>query len=328
MQRLDHYWYHNNPIAVLLRPLSWCFRGLASLRRNGYRLGLIKSVRLPVPVIVVGNISVGGTGKTPLVIALVEWLVQHGYQPGVITRGYGGEQRREPVLVNADSDPYSVSDEAVLLAKRTARPVAACADRIAASRLLLEQGCDIVLSDDGLQHYRLQRDVEIAVVDATRGVGNGFCLPAGPLREPKKRLKTVDFVIVNGSDRVDLGCDSHTMVLRAHSPRRLTDDEEQAITNFKGVTIHALAAIGNPKRFYDQLRSSGLSIIEHSFPDHHRYRAEDIEFADEYPVLMTEKDAVKCKKIVDSKRYWYVPVEAVLNEAFKQSLINRLKYKN
>ncbi|PCH60106.1 MAG: tetraacyldisaccharide 4'-kinase [Gammaproteobacteria bacterium] len=315
MHRLDHYWYHKNAVTTLMRPMSWCFRGIVGLRRKMYRLGILERVRLPVPVVVVGNISVGGTGKTPLVIALVELLIKQGYKPGIITRGYGGEQKGDPILVTPDSNPYSVSDEAVLLAQRIQCPVIACPNRIASSQLLIEKGCDIIVSDDGLQHYRLERDIEIAVIDSSRGLGNGYCLPAGPLREPEKRLKTVDFVVVNGGNSDNT--DRYAMKLQSHSPRRLSTDEEQGIDNFNKTPVHAIAAIGNPQRFYRYLIASGLTVLEHDFSDHHRYTVEDITFDDDYPVLMTEKDAVKCRTIAKGDNYWYITIDAVLDERFE-----------
>ncbi|MBL1432528.1 MAG: tetraacyldisaccharide 4'-kinase [Gammaproteobacteria bacterium] len=326
MRRLDHYWYHRNWVAILLRPLSWLFRVLSSIRRLLYHFKILNSVKLPVPVIIVGNISVGGTGKTPLTIALVELLKKKGYTPGVITRGYGGELQSKPAIVTEDSDPYLVSDEAVLLAQRGQCLVAASPDRIASSRMLIDQGCDIIVSDDGLQHYRLQRDIEIAVVDAARGFGNGYCLPAGPLREPIKRLATVDFVVMN-SDRADES-GRYNMIMRSHAPRYLTSHAEVCMEQFvdagENTKVHAIAAIGNPQRFFRYLTSLGLVVIEHAFADHHRYQREDIVFNDHYPVFMTEKDAVKCRKIIDDENYFYIAIDALLDESFKLSLMTLL----
>ncbi|MBL4851402.1 MAG: tetraacyldisaccharide 4'-kinase [Gammaproteobacteria bacterium] len=328
MLRLDHYWYHCNTLATLLRPLSWCFRGLISLRKLLYRSGVLKSIRLPVPVIVVGNISVGGTGKTPLVIALIALLKKHGYTPGIITRGYGGNVDKEPLMVTANSDPFKLSDEAVLLAQRTQCLVVACPDRIASSQLLIEQGCNIIVSDDGLQYYRLERDIEIAVIDASRGLGNGYCLPAGPLREPEQRLKTVDFVVINGLGTYNKGSnnsDHYNMTMHSHAPRCLINNEEKPIGHFTGTSIHAIAAIGNPQRFYNYLRSLGLTVIEHHFSDHYRYQTEDIVFDDEYPVLMTEKDAVKCREIIKDEKYYYIAIDAILDGRLEPSLMSLLK---
>jgi len=328
MPRLDHYWYHRNTLATLLSPLSWCFRGLIRLRRWLYRLDILKSVKLPVPVIVVGNISIGGTGKTPLVIALVALLKKHGYTPGIITRGYGGHVDKEPLMVTADNDPFKLSDEAVLLAQRTQCLVVACPDRIASSQLLIEQGCDIIVSDDGLQHYRLERDIEIAVIDASRGLGNGYCLPAGPLREPEQRLKTVDFVVVNGLGTYNSSTnnsDHYNMTMHSHAPRCLINNEEKRIGYFTGTSIHAIAAIGNPQRFYHYLRSLGLTVIEHDFPDHYHFQAEDMVFDDKYPVLMTEKDAVKCREMVEGEKYYYIAIDAILDGRLEPSLMSLLK---
>ncbi|MBL1294659.1 MAG: tetraacyldisaccharide 4'-kinase [Thiotrichales bacterium] len=322
MRKLDHYWYSDNWVSTLLRPLSWCFRGMVAIRRWLYKKSLLESVKLPVPVIIVGNISVGGTGKTPLVIALVTLLKKHGYHPGVITRGYGGDKQAKPVLVTSDSDPYAVSDEAVLLAQRTQSPVVASPNRIASSKMLLAKGCDIIISDDGLQHYRLQRDVEIAVIDATRGFGNSYCLPAGPLREPQGRLNSVDLVVMNGDE--SKRNDDFMMQMHSHPPIKLVNGEESSVDDFAGSKVHAIAAVGNPQRFFDYLKLLGMTVIEHEFPDHHRYVTSEIEFDDSYPVFMTEKDAVKCRKLVDSEKYHYIAIDAELDTRFEPSIINLL----
>lgn len=322
MPRLDHYWYSNNWVSVLLTPVSWCFRAIAAIRRGLYKIGVLSSIKLAVPVVIVGNISVGGTGKTPLVIAMAALLKKHGYKPGIITRGYGGEVQSEPIHVNADSDPYSVSDEAVLLAQRSQVPVVASPDRIASSQLLLAQGCDIIVSDDGLQHYRLRRDIEIAVIDASRGFGNGRCLPAGPLREPKTRLDSVDMVVMNGGDSAMN--DHFDMQMRPHPPISLVDGSSVNIDDFRNKKVHAIAAIGNPQRFFNGLRSLGMTVIEHEFADHYRYTEQDIRFDDDCPVLMTEKDAVKCRKIINSDKYYYLPIDAEMDSRFESSLISLL----
>lgn len=295
------------------------------MRRFCYRAGCLSRVHLPVPVIVVGNISVGGTGKTPLVIALVELLRNHGYSPGVTTRGYGGENITSPQPVTVDSDPYAVSDEAVLLAMRGRCPVVVGRDRVAAAILLHEQGCDVVLSDDGLQHYRLWRDIEIAVIDGARGLGNGYLLPAGPLREPPRRLREVDFVVVNGTatDSRD-----YSMTLVPQVPRRLSDQLERPLASFGSSPVHAIAGIGNPQRFFDALASSGLQVIPHAFPDHYRYQRKELDFGDDYPVLMTEKDAVKCRRLVDNERYFYIAVDALLDERLEPQLMQVLAARN
>ena len=322
MTGLESHWYRKTPLTLLLLPLSWLFCAVAMLRRRAYAAGLLKVERLAVPVIVVGNISVGGTGKTPLVAWLVNWLREQGYRPGIVSRGYGGGARHWPQQVRPDSDPRMVGDEAVLLARRCRCPMAVGPDRPAAAQALLEHAdCDIVVSDDGLQHYRLGRDVEIAVVDGVRRFGNGHCLPAGPLREPVSRLRSVDLVIANGT----AGPREYAMRLQPAALRKLQDPEvTRPLAQFEGQRVHAVAGIGNPRRFFELLKSHGLEVIEHSFPDHHPYTAGDLRFGDgggdDLPVLMTEKDAVKCQAFA-APNHWYLPVDAQLDERVAQILL-------
>jgi len=323
MSRLQDSWYHRSLITWLLLPISWLFCLLVLVRRAFYRFGVLSSYQLPVPVIVVGNISVGGTGKTPLVIALVELLRTRGWTPGVISRGYGGQATEWPQPVHANSAARLIGDEPLLIAQRTGVPMVVGPDRIAAAhQLLTANRVDIIISDDGLQHYKMQRDVEIAVVDGARNLGNGHCLPAGPLREPRSRLGKVDFIVVNGGGG---GGEGFPMYLEPQSPRCVADDQHmKLLDDFRGQRIHALAGIGNPQRFFQMLERAGLEITCHSFPDHHQYVAADIDFGDAAPVLMTEKDAVKCRSISDG-RHWYIPVTARLPDEFGQSLNNFLE---
>lgn len=318
MNGLESHWYRTTPLTLLLLPLSWLFCAVALCRRWAYRVGLLKTVRLPVPVIVVGNISVGGTGKTPLVAWLVVLLRKEGYRPGIISRGYGGGATHWPQQVRPDSDPAMVGDEAVLLARRCRCPMAVGPDRPATAQALLDHAdCNIIISDDGLQHYRLGRDVEIAVVDGVRRFGNGHCLPAGPLREPVRRLRCVDMVIANGT----AGPREYAMKLQPTSLHNLQQAEKTLpLAHFAGQRVHAVAGIGNPRRFFELLVSHGLDAIEHPFPDHHPFCAEDIDFADELPVLMTEKDAVKCQAFA-AAHHWYLPVDAQLDERVPQILL-------
>lgn len=320
MKKLVEQWY--SPQAPLwLLPLSWVFSLLVLLRRLAYGAGVLRSQRLPVPVIVVGNISVGGTGKTPLVVWLVKLLQQAGYRPGIITRGYGGQAQQWPQQVAPGSDPLLVGDEPVLLAQRCGCPIVAAPDRVAAARQLLEHsGCDILIGDDGLQHYRLRRDIEIVVVDGVRRFGNGHLLPAGPLREPLSRLRRVDYVVVNGV----AASGELAMELLPGMLSSLSDSDRTAsLADFHGQQLHAVAGIGNPSRFFDLLRREGIPVIEHPFPDHHRFVAEDLAFADGLPLLMTEKDAVKCRRFADA-RMWYLPVEARLDHSFAARLLRQL----
>lgn len=319
MKSLEHYWQQHNALSAALLPLSWLFCGAAALRGYAYRAGWLKTHRLSVPIIIVGNITVGGTGKTPLVIRLVEFLRAQGYRPGVVSRGYGGSARI-PRIVVPESDTCAAGDEAVLMARRCVCPVMIGKDRVAAARALTAQ-CDVIISDDGLQHYKLGRDVEIAVVDGVRRFGNGLCLPAGPLREPVARLKKVDMVVVNGGGA---GPGEFSMHLEPLSLRNLRDETSTPPDTFKTGVAHAVAAIGHPQRFFDTLRAQGYSIIEHAFPDHHPLAPADLDFADDRPVLMTEKDAVKCKRFA-KPNYWYLPVQAKLDAAFSARLTQLLK---
>jgi tetraacyldisaccharide 4'-kinase len=259
-----------------------------------------------LPVIVVGNLSVGGTGKTPLVCWLVARLTDLGFKPGVVTRGFGGSAGSVR-LVGAADEARIVGDESILLARRTDVPVAIGRDRPAASQLLVSAGCDVIVSDDGLQHYALARDCEIVVIDGERHFGNGWLLPAGPLRETPARLGSADAVVVNGGRSLLEG--ALRMRLEAKSALSLIGNIVKPLDEFAGQTVHAIAGIGNPERFFNMLRAHGIEVVGHPLPDHAQLQAGDICFADERPVLMTEKDAVKCRHIA-GPRHWYVPVTA------------------
>ena len=291
-------------------PLAWLFGAIALCRRALYRCGALRSYRAPVPVAVVGNLSVGGTGKTPLVVYLANVLEQSGYRVGVVSRGHGGSARRAQQVL-ADSPVAVTGDEALLIARNTNARVWVGRRRPEAVSALVEQyGCDVILSDDGLQHYALQRDVEIIVVDGARGFGNGWLLPAGPLREPRSRLRRANMSVVNG-DAEDAGL---AFQLHIEQAVNLVSGERRGLSDFRDTTVHAVAGIGNPARFFAQLGARGVICREHVFPDHHRFEGVDLAFADELPVLMTEKDAVKCTEF-DDPRLWYVPAELVDRES-------------
>jgi len=319
---IEQIWYGKSPWQLALLPLSWMFCMVDQLRSLLYQVGLIKPQQVSVPVIVVGNISVGGTGKTPLVTWLVKHLKKQGYRPAVVSRGYGGEANSWPQQVRKDSDPRMVGDEAVLLAQRCDCPITVGPQRIAAARALLAHtDCDIIVSDDGMQHYQMHRDLEIAVVDGVRRYGNGHCLPAGPLREPPRRIATVDMVVVNGiAGRGEFAMQLQGTRLVNYAQPQLST----SIEHFTGQRVHAVAGIGNPKRFFDQLRRAGLEVIEHPFPDHHPFVRDEIYFDDDLPVIITEKDAVKCRHFVDT-RHWVLPVEARLDDIFEHRLNLLLK---
>ncbi|TXH04172.1 MAG: tetraacyldisaccharide 4'-kinase [Nevskiaceae bacterium] len=309
---LESRWYSGQPPPFWLRPLAWLYGVIARGRRA--RL-TAKAQRLPVPVIVVGNLSVGGTGKTPFTVWLVQRLREWGYTPGVISRGYGGHAPQYPMAVTADSDPAHCGDEPLLLARRLGVPLAVDPDRAAAGRLLLQHDpqIDVLVADDGLQHYRLARDLEICVVDGARGLGNGALLPAGPLREPPQRLREIPLCVVNGGGWRAAGVACSDMALAMAEYRRF-DGTRAALGTLAGQRVHAVAGIGHPPRFFAQLRAQGLTVIEHPFPDHHAYVAGDLAFGDDLPVLMTEKDAVKCAAIAPPHWAW-VPVDAVIDDA-------------
>lgn len=319
--RLETIWYGHHPVSHLLRPLSWLYRAVIWARCLAYRRHWLASHRLPVPVIVVGNLTVGGTGKTPLVIWLTSFLHERGIRPGVITRGYGGSAGEWPRLVLPDSDPFVVGDEPVLLARRSGCPVVAGPDRVAAGEMLMRAGgCDMIVTDDGLQHYRLHRDLEILVVDGARGFGNGYCLPAGPLREPASRRKDVDLVLCNGG-----GCpDGWVMSLIGERLFSLQDPSvTRELKSFRHTRVTAVAGIGNPDRFFTMLRKQGVQTEERPYRDHHRFTPEDAGTWPAGPVIMTEKDAVKCEGFAGSD-HWYLTVEALMEADFEQRLLDRL----
>lgn len=323
MRWLLQFWYHRGITpSWLLLPLGWLFQAAAGLRRTAYRRRWLKSCRLPVPVVVVGNITVGGTGKTPLVIWLADYLKAAGYRPGIVSRGYGGRASRYPCRVKPESRVEEVGDEALLLARRSSCPLAVGPSRVEAAQLLLRQtDCDLILSDDGLQHYALARTLEIAVIDGGRRFGNGLPLPAGPLREPVSRLKTVDLVIVNGEADAP---GEYSMTLFGDTAVNLENGESRNLRRFGRDFCHAVAGIGNPDRFFKCLADGGISCIRHRFPDHYRFASADIEFGDGQPVLMTEKDAVKCLGFA-GRQHWYVPVQAVPDPHFGPTLLQLLR---
>jgi tetraacyldisaccharide 4'-kinase len=303
---LNRIWYDRGAPPWWLLPLSLAYGAVAGSRRYLYAKHLRKSTQVSLPVVVVGNLSVGGTGKTPLVCWLVARLTDLGFKPGVVTRGHGGSSGSVRLIGPAD-DPKVVGDESILLARRSGVPVAIGRDRPAASQLLVNAGCDVIVSDDGLQHYALARDCEIVVIDGDRRFGNGWLLPAGPLRETPARMAAADAIVVNGGRALLDG--AFSMRLEAKSALSLVGNVSKALDEFAGRTVHAVAGIGNPERFFNMLRSHGIEVVGHPLPDHAQLRSGDIFFSDERPVLMTEKDAVKCGNIA-GPRHWYVPVTA------------------
>lgn len=323
------HWYKRSVPAFLLLPLSAVFRALAALRRWLYRMGVLSTVSLSVPVIVVGNIAVGGSGKTPVVQWLVQLLRDAGYRPGVVSRGYGGNLQGE-CLVGDGSTAVEVGDEPLLLSRTCACPVAVGRNRPAAAQLLIEAGCNVVVADDGMQHYRLARDIEIAVLDPAT-LGNGWLLPAGPLREPLSRLSGTDLVIAHGrlSESVSAAvapvpCAS--MHLHGSGLQALHDpDVRRELSDFAGQTVHAFAGIGRPERFFEQLRRAGLKVIEHAFPDHHVFVEHDFDEARHAIKLLTAKDAVKCQTF-GLEDAWVLPVSAVIEAVAADRILEKLKH--
>jgi len=319
--RIESIWYGGAPVPFWLAALVPAYRSLRAIHLAPYRFGWRVPKRIGVPLIVVGNLTAGGSGKTPLTIALVEALRLRGWKPGVVSRGYGGVQR-EPLLLDDMPTPARVGDEPCLIRQRTGVPVAVGRDRHRAALLLLERGVDVVIADDGLQNPALARDIEVCVIDGQRRFGNARLLPAGPLREPLARLAGIALNVCNGGvaqtgeTSMRLVGDMAVPVTRSASVRPLE--------SFSGQRAHGVAAIGNPERFFDGLRAHGIDVVPHAFPDHHAFAAADLAFGDDLPVLMTEKDAVKCTAFA-SQSFWCVPVRAELPEAFFDAIVDQLR---
>lgn len=316
---------------TLLQPLAWLYGAGVRARRSAYERGLFSVHAAGRPVVVIGNLTVGGTGKTPLVLWLAAQLGARGLAVGIVSRGYG-RTTAGPCRVNSDSRWEEVGDEPLLLRRRTGCPVVVAEDRVAAARRLAAEGVDVILSDDGLQHLRLARDFEILVMDGARGFGRGQLLPAGPLREPASRAVAADYVVVNGS--ADSAA-SHAALQRRAGPvarMQLTLGLAQRVdgggpprelASFGGTAVHAVAGIGHPARFFRSLAARGLHLIEHAFPDHHRFARGELDFADDLPILMTEKDAVRCTSFA-TPTMWYVPVDAAIDEADAARLLDSI----
>lgn len=307
-------WQTRSLVTWLLAPFSLLFWLISHLRKKLYRAGILKSYRAPVPVLVVGNLSVGGNGKTPVVIWLVEQLQARGVKIGVISRGYGGKNRKFPQLVRPESSAEMLGDEPVLIAQRTGAPVAISPNRRESIELLLSHvALDLIITDDGLQHYALERDLEWVVVDGIRRFGNGFVLPAGGLRERPSRLQSVNAVICNGGKPQN---GEHLMTLEPHWAVNLKSGEKRALSEFQAQPAVALAGIGHPPRFFEMLRTLGIPLQnQHAFADHQAYTADMITplQTGDLPLLMTEKDAVKCRAFAN-ENWWFVPVFANFSE--------------
>lgn len=338
-------WYAGAAWLYLLWPLSVLYFLIISLRKWCYRRGVFKVYRSGLPLIVVGNITVGGTGKSPLVCYLVESLREQGFTPGIVSRGYGAKLGKTQVReVSVNSLPSEVGDEPLMLKRRLACPVFVSPSRVAAVKAIEHAGCDIIVADDGLQHYALARDIEICVFDGKRKWGNRYLLPMGPLREPISRIQSIPFLVNNGTHKAQsygqaaLSQRTFCMSLVAEQLLSLKDGSARPLADFHGQSVHAVAAIGHPERFFKTLGKAGLKIISHAFPDHHAFQVRDFNFADEsdsvgdknlsteLPIIMTEKDAVKCQ-FFELENAWYLPVSACLNGDLTGQIINTLDNK-
>jgi len=318
-QWLNARWYGRPGVLYAFWPLECLFRALAALRRRNTR-----PQRCSAPVIVVGNIAVGGSGKTPAVLAIAQHLQEQGWHPGIVSRGYGGKAAQYPLFVTNATLPSEAGDEPCLMARRSGLPVAVAPDRVAAANLLVdEHACNVIISDDGLQHYRLYRDVEILLVDAARGFGNGHCLPLGPLREPPRRSEEVDLVISNGRVESDVlaALSAYEMRLKGDTLINVHSGERRTAADWpeNARRVNAIAGIGHPPRFFAALTALGLDCRGQAFPDHYEYRPEDLQQDSSLPLVMTEKDAVKCAQISPADS-WMFPVDAVLPDTFFESL--------
>jgi len=335
MRIIEKVWFkkHNARwlLVPLLLPITLLFYCLTSLRRLLFRIGVLTSFKVKAPVIIVGNIGVGGNGKTPVVIFLIEQCIKLGLNVGIVSRGYGGKAPHYPYLLNDNSTADEAGDEPILIYKRCGVPVVVGSNRVEAAQLLVKQGCNIIIADDGLQHYKLARDIELLIVDANREFGNGLLLPSGPLREGKWRLKTVDYVISNGSLKAESSINhvnNHLeMLLCPQFVCNVKTGEKISLQLFYKANnqINAMAGIGDPERFFTTLRNQKFTLNSaKGFVDHHHFTINDLShFSSSTPLLMTEKDAVKCQGFAQ-KHWWYVPVGAEFSEQAIQPLLNKI----
>lgn len=322
-QKLDKIWYKGAPVPFHYLLLEKIFKAASYFRRKLYQIGLLRTHKIKCPVVIVGNITVGGVGKTPFVIWLVHQLQAKGYKVGVVSRGYGGKREHEPLLVIPQTSSKASGDEALLIAKHTETPVYVGKNRVkAAQKLLLDYKCDVIISDDGLQHYALQRDVEVALIDAKYGLGNERFLPAGPLREGRERLKTVDMVVFKGKR-----LDSHYFDYVPLLVYALGDTRKQRkIESFRNQKINALAGIAHPDSFFNMLADCGLAIVKHPLNDHEKLTEKHFDFNNDNPIFITEKDAVKCAEM-QLENVWVVVLKLEVKDETKHQVIDLIESK-
>ena len=317
--------YSKSLVSLLLLPLSAVFLLISFIRKTLYEFNFLKSFKLKIPVIVVGNITSGGTGKTPLIIYLANELKKNGYRPGIISRGYGSKS--EGVMeVSQKSDVAEAGDEPMLIQKHTHLPVFVSKDRVLAAKALVKKYAktDVILSDDGIQHYRLRRDLEVLVIDGTRKFGNGYLLPAGPLREFRSKLKTVDAIVCNHKKVID---GSYLMKYKGHLLINLKTNKKIHLNNLSLKNIHAIAGIGNPDRFFDYLKTYNILFSSSVFQDHYKFSKKDFRDMNDKNIIMTEKDAVKCQQF-SRNNFWYLPVIAEVDSKFTDVILKKLRYIN
>jgi tetraacyldisaccharide 4'-kinase len=323
---IESIWYQPKGLAAyLLSPFSYVFIFIASIRKQLYKGNIIKSNAFNVPIIIVGNITVGGSGKTPLVIALANFFKSSGFNVGIVSRGYGAAFDGAKLLDDNSKAP-EVGDEPLLIFQKAQVPVAVSKNRpLAVEKLIKEKKCNLIISDDGLQHYALQRDIEIAVIDGSRQLGNGFCLPAGPLREPASRLNSVDYIIENNSTK-PASTKYIQMRILPDCFINLATNEKAALESFKGKTVHAYTGLGNPSKFFALLKSLGIEVKEHAFPDHYLFKEKDFLLDNQVIIMMTEKDAVKCK-LFANEQFWCLPISAEIDGNFCSNLLQKVNVK-
>ncbi|MBL10124.1 MAG: tetraacyldisaccharide 4'-kinase [Acidiferrobacteraceae bacterium] len=319
---IEKIWYKKSIFLYALIPLEFIYWLLVQTKKLLFQVGLFKSEKLNIPVIIVGNLTVGGTGKTPLVIEITRNLVENGYSPGIICRGYGGTIQDLPHLTSAEDSFLLTGDEALLLSEETGCPVVVDSNRIRGCHWLINNApIDIIISDDGLQHARLVGDIEIAVIDGKRRFGNRHLLPAGPLRESTTRLKTIDLVVVNNGTKMK---NEYSMIGTLKYAVRILDGKQKELSTFNKITVDAICGIGNPDSFFDDLANAGVKIQKHYYPDHHPYKPEDLAIFNSSTLFMTSKDAIKCKQFAQAD-WWIIPQSIEIESDFITALFGKLQ---